>query len=71
MYIETFARIIQDTEIEYIQYFIVWKYGRMQYVENPPDTIEFFKNWSSKLRAKIKLKSQKYQYETDIISINI
>lgn len=69
MYIETPARIIQESEIEHIQYFTYSKFWMMQYIENPPETIEFFKNWASKLRAKIKLYSHKFQYETDILSI--
>lgn len=69
MYIETPVRIIQESEIEHIQYFTVWKFWKMQYIESPPETIELYKNWSSKLRAKIKLYSHKFQYETDILSI--
>jgi len=69
MYIETHARIISlDDYI--VQFFKVWKYGRMEYIETLPDTIELFKNWTSKIRAKISNKTWRpMQWETDVLSI--
>jgi len=74
MYIETIARIIdsENPDVLLIQFYSVLPFWKMEYIEEPPDEIKFFKNWSSKVRIKIisKLKNGKLnQYETDVISI--
>jgi len=74
MYIETNAMIIdsENPDVLLIQFYNVLPFWKMEYIEEPPNEIKFFKNWSSKVRIKIisKLKNGKLnQYETDVISI--